>query len=414
MNTFATVAALAVLTTAGVVGASVTSGGTAIAWAVGTLVVAAALALQLRRQPGYALPTAVFATAITLVSAGLPATLLLSERVGTHTSSAADRGADSSDSDDEAAVDPSTELRSALDQADRILPGGSNSLLQIDIDDNSTQIRVLDLAKGESVYSSYSRSGATWGTASRSATNDRANAAFRRADLAALDLTATREKVHRAADQAGIDRTSRSSADGVVIERRDQDQKLVVTFAVATSTEFEADPAGNLPDNLALAKVDGLLPVAERLLRDNGIDPAQPVLSGIEYKAFAPNANWVGPDRGTVEITVDGAGRYGTLKETVGRFPVVTLKPDRSAGSHLFPLGVVSSAGIERARADLERRFAIPPVDAHALGLEIGRDTTSPGWTRGDLPPLMQAGLGPDSSSRAYYRTDGAFVTAER
>lgn len=405
MSTFLTVALLAVFTTVGLVGAVASDGAAALVWAVGTVVVAGVLARRLRSAPPGLGLVAAFVTGILVVSAGLPAAILLTETGG--------RGAPVLGSD-KGEVDPSAELRRALAKAGELLPGGADSILSIDIDGYSTQVYVLNLAKGQRIYANYSQSSDEWHEPSSTSTNDRIDAAFPAAELANLDLTAARKNVDDSARGLGVDLSKRSSSDGVVIARRSADKKLVATYDLTSRVKFETDRAGNLPDNLALAKVDGLLPTAERLLRAHGVDPTKPVLDELKYRVFAENASTVGSaDPGTVDIRLSGAGgRGGTLKETVGRFPEVRLYASSGTNSRAFPLTTITADGIEKARADLERRSSVPPIDAHAISLEVEGDTTSPGWMRGGLPPLLRLGLGPDSDDQAYFRPDGTFVKA--
>ncbi len=402
--TSVTVALLAVLTTVGLVGAAVSDGAAGIAWAVGTVVVVGALAWRLRSAPPGASLIAALATGILLVSAGLPATLILTENGG---SGSAGRSVFAADDE---AIDLQAELRRAISKAGELLPGGTDSILSIDIDENSTQVYVLDLSTGQRISANYSQSSDKWYDPSRHSTNDRADATFRASDIARLDLTAAAKKVTAAADSIGIDRSSPHASDGVEIERRSADRLLVATFGLS-GVDIETDAAGNLPDNLALATVDGLLPIAERLLRDNGFTPDQAVLDQIDYRVFAPNVSSVGSGKGTVEITVNGAGRYGKLAETVGRFPEVSLRPATWSSDSVFALRVLTAGAIERARADLEKRFAVLPIDAHALGLRVDTDTRRS--SRATPPPVLQVGLGPNSDVRAHYAIDGAYLRAD-
>lgn len=404
MSTFLTVALLSVLTTVGLVGAVVSDGAASLVWAIGTVVVAGVLAWRLRSAPPGMGLVAAFVTGILVVSAGLPAAIVLTEPTR--------HGASIFASDDETAVDLSNELRRALAKAGELLPGGADSILSIDIDEHSTQVYVLNLVKGQRISANYSQSSDEWYDPSSTSTNDRIDAAFRAADLANLDLTAARRKVDDSARGLGVDLSKRSSSDGVVIARRSTDKKLVATYDLTSRVKFETDQAGNLPGNEALAKVDGLLPTAERLLRTHGIDPTKPVLDELEYRVFAENASTVGSaDPGTVDIRISG-GRSGTLTETVGRFPEVRLYASSGTNSRAFALTAITPDGIEKARAEIERRSSVPPIDAHAISLEVEGDTTSPGWMRGGLPPLMRLGLGPDSDDQAYFRPDGTFVKA--
>ncbi|BDH58973.1 hypothetical protein [Tsukamurella sp. PLM1] len=401
MPTSLTVALIAVLSTVGLVGAAVSDGAASLAWAVGTVVAVGALAWRLRSAPAWSPYTAAFATAILVVSAGVPAAIVLTETAG-------GRGPSVFASEDDGAIDPSAELRRALTKAGELLPGGADAILSIDIDENSTQVYVLDLTKGQRVSANYSQSSDQWYEPNRHSTTDRADATFRATDLAGLDLTAATKKATAAADTIGVDRSSPHASDGVEIERRSPDKKLVATFGMS-GTDIETDAAGNVPDNLALAKVDGLLPLAERLLRANGFDPAQPVLDRMDYRVFAPNVSSVGSGKGTVELSIDGAGKRGTLRETVGKFPEVDLRPSTSSSDDSFALRTVSAAAIERARADLVQRRSIIPIDAHALGLRVDRDTRRS--SRAAPPVIMEVGLGPDDE--AYYSIDGSFLRAD-
>ncbi|MGX9295978.1 hypothetical protein [Tsukamurella paurometabola] len=404
MSTTLTVALLAVLTTVGLVAAVATDGAASLVLAVATVVVAGVLAVRLRSAPPGAAWAAALATGIVIVSAGIPATIVLTETGG--------RGSSAFAAQEEQPIDPSAELRRALAKAGDLLPGGADSVLSIDIDEQSTRVDVLDLAKGQRISANYSQSSDEWYDPSSTSTNDRADAAFRSADIVNLDVTAARRRVDDSARGLGVDLSRRSSSDGVVIARRSADKKLVATFDLTSRVKFETDQAGNLPDNLALAKVDGLLPAAERLLRSHGIDPAMPVLDELEYRVFAENASSVGSaNPGTIDIRVTGS-RNGTLKETVGRFPEIRLYDSSGTSSRAFALTAITAAGIEKARAELERRSAVPPIDAHAISLEVAGDTTSPGWMRGGLPPLLRLGLGPGSDDQAYFRPDGTFVKA--
>ncbi|TWS23391.1 hypothetical protein FK268_13965 [Tsukamurella sputi] len=402
MSSSVTVALLAVLTTAGLVAAAVTDGPLSIALAVVTVVVAAGLAWRLRSAPPGAASVAAFVTGIVIVSAGLPA-LAIAGDWSQITSSSSQSGHGS--------VDRSAELRRALDRAAESLPGGADAILSIDIDGISTQVAVLDLQKGEQVSSSYSQSGGGWTALTRTRVNDRADAVFRRADIAGLDLSAASAKVDAAARSAGLDLSKRWEADGVVLARRSSDKKLVATYDVTSRFKFETDGAGNLPDNLSLATVDGLLPVAERLLRANGFDPTKQQIEEISYHAMSESASAVGfPHHGTVELEVTRPGKRGTVTESIGRFPEARLYDSDGSGSGRFALTTLSAAAIEKARADVEQRSRVPAVDAHAVSLRVARDTDSPGWTRGDLPPVLQLGLGPTSKDSAYYRMDGTFL----
>ncbi|GIZ98081.1 hypothetical protein TTY48_26930 [Tsukamurella sp. TY48] len=393
--------ALVAVTTVGLVGASVSSGTAATIWAVGTVAAIVALAYRLRRAPSGTVAVSLLITGILVLSAGIPAVAVISEERSTSALGAAKQ---------KAVVDPSMELRTVLAKAEELFPGSTNAILRIEIDENWTQIRLLDLAKGQSIWFQYSRLGTpSWNQPSRSSTTDRADAAFRAADIAGLDLAAAATKARAAATTLGVDRSDDRS-DKIEIGRRSSDKRLVATIAVADFTA-EADPSGNLPDNLALAKVDGALPVAQRLLRDNGIDPNRPVIDSFEYKSFGSNVGSVGPSgsaRGVLEIRVDGPGRSGTLTEVVGRFPEIALRPVGSTSATSFALTAVDPAGIERARADVERRFSVPPIDAHAIGLEIDQDREAP--SSRVAAPIMRVSLGPGSNASAYYRLDGAFV----
>lgn len=404
MPTSVTIAALAALTTVGLVGAAVTDGGPSIAWAIGTVVVAVLFALQLRSAPRGTFVAAGFFTAVAVLSAGVPATLLLTDGPGA-TSYGAEKEVEPGSASPVA--DPSAQLRAAVAKADEIQPGGSNSLLEIDIDENTTRVTTLDLTTGQRVSAYFSQRSDEWDEPSRHSTTDRADATFRAADIAGLDLTAAAKKVTAAADTIKLDRTNSHASDGIEIERRSPDKKLVATFSLS-GFDIEVDSAGGLPDNLALATVDGLLPIAERLLRANGLDPAQPVLDQLDYRVFAENVSSVGSGRGTVELRVDGGGKYGTLKETVGKFPEVQLKPDTSPSSTSFALRAITPAGIEKARADLEQRFSVLPIDAHALGLRVDADTRTS--SRITPPTIMQVGLGPNSDHEAYYAMNGTFL----
>ncbi|MET9328461.1 hypothetical protein [Tsukamurella sp. NPDC003166] len=408
MSTFLTVALLAVLTTVGLVGAVVSDGAASLVWAVTTVAVAGLLAWRLRSAPPGMGLVAAFATGILVVSAGLPLAIVLTE-------TAPDRSPGSSSvlgaSDRASTVDPSAELRGALKKADEVLPGGSDSVLNIRIDESSTQVGLLDLAKGQRVWFQYSRSSGKWYEPSRSATNDRQDAVFRAADLAALDLTATAAKATAAADRIAIDRSNRHADDGIQIERRYQDRKLIVEFHMS-GEEIHADQTGNLPDNLALAKLDGLLPVAERALRDSGVDPAQSFLSGLEYRVFAPNATAVSGEEGRLRLSVQGGGRSGSIEVTVGRFPIVSLRPSSGTASNPFALSALTAAGLERARADLAQRSAVPTVDANAVSLQVERDFTSSSLRSRGAPPILNLGLGP--KAEAYYTLGGDFLRSTR
>jgi hypothetical protein len=399
---------LVVATTVGLVGASVSTGTAAAVWAVGTVVAISALAFRLRRAPSGTVAVTLLITGIVVLSAGIPAAAVLSESRGVSSSQGGAQPVDRERGN--AAMDPSTELRRALDQADRTLPGGSDSVLNVRIDANSTYVTLLDLEKGQQVMAYYARSSDKWHEPSRTATNDRGDAVIRRSDIAGLDLTAAAVKVTAAAARLGVELKERPS-DDITIARRSGDKRIVGTFD-ASDFEVEVDAAGNPPDNLDLAKVDGLFPGAEKLLRANGIDPAQAWLTDLDYRVYAPNASSVGNlDPGSLSITVDGGGRYGTLKQTVGKFPEVSLKPNRGTASSPFALASITPVAIERARADLAQRMSVPPVDAHAISLSIERDTSSAALRQRNSPPIMRFGLGPTAD--AYYRLDGTFVRAD-
>ncbi|KXP05130.1 hypothetical protein [Tsukamurella pseudospumae] len=402
MSTSLTVALLAVLTTVGLVGSVVSDGAASLVWAVTTVAVAGLLAWRLRSAPPGMGLVAAFITGILVVSAGLPVAIVMTE---------GDAGPGSRASAADETIDPSTEVQRVLAKAEEIQPGATKTLRQITISTYWTQMRYLDLARGEEVWFQFSRSGGSheWNSPSRSTTSYRADAAFSAADIAGLDLTAASTKVDAAIAALGIERKP-STSDKIEIARRSSDKKLVATFG-RSSVEFETDHVGNLPDNLALAKVDGLLPVAERLLRDNGFTPDQSVLDDLEYRVFATNASSVGSGKGTVEITVRGAGKYGTLKETVGKFPEVRLSPSTYTPDDAFPLRAITTAAIEKARSDVEQRFSVPPIDAHALGLHVDTDTRTS--SRAVPPPILQVGLGPNSDHRAYYRIDGSYLRAD-
>lgn len=398
--------ALVLTTTVGLVGASVSSGTAAVIWAIGTVAAIVGLAYRMRRAPSGTVAVTLLITGIVVLSAGLPAVAVISESRGSSSTPAVDAEHAASP-----VPDPNSELRAALDKADELLPGGADSVLRIDIDETSTQVYVLDLAAGQSVYANYSRSSDRWYDPSRTPSRDRGESTFRRADLAHLDLTRAAAAVTAAADRIGIDRSFRHASDGIEVQRRSSDRKLVAAFSMS-GAEVEVDHTGALPDNLGLVSVDGFLPAAEKLLRSNGIDPSQPVLGGLSYAVYKPTADAVPhTDPGTVKIDIRGGGRSGSLEETVGTFPVVRLEPDTGSASSAFALTAVTAGGIDTARADLVQRRKVATVDTHAISLEIGQDTSSSALRQRNPPPVLHLGLGP--SSDAYYRLDGTFVRAD-
>lgn len=400
MSTFLTVALLSVLTSVGLVGAVVTDGTASLIWGLATVAGVAALAWRLRSaQPG-AGAIAAFTTAMVILCAGMPAALVLTDVGGPSVRSITDS--------DEKPIDLSAELKAILAKAEEIQPGSTNSLIKVTIRQSWTQLSFLDLSKGQEVWFQRSRSGSSdsWSEPTRRSTNDRADVAFSAADIRGLDLTAASAKVDGAVRTLDVEHEP-SSSDEVEIGRRSGDRLLVATYD-HSPVEIEVDPKGNIPDNLALARVDGLLPTAERLLRENGFTPDQAVIDDLDYRVFATNVGSVGSGRGTLEIRVRGAGRNGTLKETVGKFPEVDLSPNTYTPDDAFALRTVTAAAIERARADAERRFSVIPIDAHALGLSVDADTRSSG--RAPRQTVMQIGLGPGSDNAAYYRMDGTFL----
>ncbi|BDD83961.1 hypothetical protein TPB0596_37240 [Tsukamurella pulmonis] len=403
MSTTLTVTLLAVLTTAGLVGAVATDGTASLVLAVATVVVAGVLAVRLRSAPPGAAWAGALATGIVIVSAGVPATIVLTE--------SGRSGSPAFASSEEQPIDPSEELRSVLAKAEEIQPGSTRTIRQISISQNWTQMRFLDLTRGEEVSFQYSRVGSTheWNTPSRSSTPSRAADAFSAADIAGLDLRAATTKVDGAIATLGVKRTA-SSSDDIEIGRRSGDQRLVATFH-RSPIEIEVDPSGALPDNLALAKTGGMLPIAERLLRANGFDPAARVIDRLEYRVFAENVSSVGSGKGTVELSIAGAGRTGKLAETVGKFPEIDLRPSSSSSETSFPLSAVRYEGIEKARTDLVQRFSVLPIDAFALGLRVSADTRTS--SRVTPPTVMEVGLGPNSSAEAYYALDGRFLRTD-
>ncbi len=410
VSTFLTVALLAVLTTVGLVGAVASDGAASLVWAVGTVVVAGVLAWRLRSAPPGAALIAAFVTGILLVSAGLPAAIMLTE--GREAASRSGEGGSGGGPSASPVRDPSAELRRALDKADQLMPGGANSILSIDIDENSTQVYVLDLNTGERVGANYSVSSSRWYDPNRTPVNDRAEATFRRSDLAGLDLTSAAAKATAAADRLGIDRSREHASDGIEIDRRYQDRKLIVEFDMS-GEQVETDASGDLPDTLTLANVDGIFAVGATLLRNAGIDPAQPVLTGAQYRSYASSATALSNhDRGELTLTVQGGGRTGSITAEAGKFPVVDLRPSTGSSTNSFAFAALTADVVERIRADLEQRQQVLPVDARAVSFQVERDTSWESLRARTAPPIIQFGLGP--AAKAYYKLDGTYLRTER
>ncbi len=397
--------AVAFVGTAGLVAAACVDNRALSTAIAGATVVVVAVIVATARQVGRGVSAILLVPAVVLVTVGVPATALIS-----HAASSSVFPARRSAATGSLPTDLSARFAAALDQADRMTPSGSDSVLSVDVTPSEPiQVQVLDSSTGEALSSSSLDEGG-WTPVTRAPTTSRRAEAFTRHDVAGLNLTATAARIAASATAMGVPRDDAAGDGSVQVARRPEDHKLVATFQIG-SADLEADQTGALPGTAPLATLPGLLPAITTLLRDNGFNPATVGLDEVQYMALRSGAQSIGASPieigGGVDIEVDGPGRTGDIVEVPGRFPDVTLRPTSSQRSG-FTLSSVTAAVLDRIRTDVIARHGVDAVDRDAVALDIGQaPADSP-----DGPMTIRMRVGPESDAAGVYRFDGAYVRA--
>lgn len=355
----------------------------------------------LRRSSATAVRVGAVVVPVLLLAVGVPvaAGLHSSERI------ASDRlaGAPPPDGDVTRRLprDPNARLRDALAEADRLLPGGSGSLLDVDLSANSTRVRVYDRATGDEI--SAHESTGTWFPSTRRRATDRRF--FARSDVDRLDLAAATVRVREVARRLRLDPTAAHPADGIEIKRR-TDDLLVAGYTVAFRP-IEVDMAGRVAETVGAGFLDTALETAAQSMRTAGLDPNAPTLRRVAFRAFTDGSSSVAASavQNSGGVALDfSAGPLASMKIVPGCFP--SSAPRTSRESDGFALTAVSAETLARVRDDLLARHDLPPFDGDLIAFEIG---SAPG-SRGD-GPVLRLRVGPASQhGEGVYTLDGDFL----
>ncbi|WP_231650313.1 MULTISPECIES: hypothetical protein [Gordonia] len=375
---------------------------TSVLFAVAGAGVAIGLIGSLRRYGQKSALRGAAVVVATVLLVGLPTVAVLADPETASDSHAAD-----GDAVLEGGGDPSAALARALDRADRLVPGGSSSIRQISIDDDRETVRVLDPRTGREI-ASY-RSGTSWSDSDPARTGERT--VFTRADVAHLDLNAAAARVSAARQKIGYPEPT--SSGGIEIGPRSVDDKVVARFGQSGGESIETDLHGRVADTVGAASLSEFLSVAERVLKDEGIDPDGAVLRSIAYKAVDEAAPWIGVAHPGVELELDGGGIYRIWVQP-GRFPELS-ETDSASDPDGFSLTGLTGATMVRIRDDLVRRHRVAAYDRDAVGLKIGVAPGDDDPAADRLPVTVQMQVGPDAvGATGVYSPNGKFLREGR
>ncbi len=298
-------------------------------------------------------------------------------------------------------ADPDAQLVEALAEADRLAPGGAEHLLAIDLEDDSSRVRVYDPRNGDELSSF--RSGDRWHPAApRRATQRRV---FGRSELTQLNLTAATGKVAAVAGELGLTRRGAHPSDGIELHRR-EDDLLVAEFTVA-DRPIEVDARGAVADTAGVADPGAVLETSARILRGLRLDPAAPIVRNADFRTIT-EGSWplsASAIQNSGGISLDlAAGPYGSVRVVPGCFPLATPRTGREAEG--FPLTAVTSATLLAVRDDLLARNDLPAFDGDLVAFALG-------GAPGDRAqgPVIRMAVGPSTGRAAgVYTFDGEFL----
>lgn len=188
---------------------------------------------------------------------------------------------------------------------------------------------------------------------------------------------------------------------------------MVARFGQSGGESIETDLHGRVADTVGAASLSEFLSVAERVLKDEGIDPDGAVLRSIAYKAVDEAAPWIGVAHPGVELELDGGGIYRIWVQP-GRFPELS-ETDSASDPDGFSLTGLTGATMVRIRDDLVRRHRVAAYDRDAVGLKIGVAPGDDDPAADRLPVTVQMQVGPDAvGATGVYSPNGKFLREGR
>ncbi|GED97117.1 hypothetical protein [Gordonia crocea] len=310
--------------------------------------------------------------------------------------------------DDRIAANPNARLAAALERADRLVPRGSATVLRVGIDGDRISLDVFDPRNGDSVSTSFSESSG-WSREYRRRATDRNT--FSRAEVARMDLDKARPQVLAMTTALKADLTHQHASDGITVKRRYQDHKLVGEFSLS-GNEIEVDDQGHVADTADAAWLATVVPLAQRVMVANGLDPDAPIVNRFDFRAYDDAASSISAS------SVQNSGGFvirfasGPVDEIVvvpGNFPLVR-RTDRSYTQPGFALTALRTETLLKVRDDIMARAKSPAYDTELVGLEVGR---VPGADR--TTPAIRMQVGPSSDRPGgIYTMDGVFMRTGR
>lgn len=313
--------------------------------------------------------------------------------------------ADARDTQALAVADLDAQLLDAFGQADRMVPNGSASILELRFG-WARSVTVLDPRNGNQVTSS--RSDDDWAASTTTRATRRDD--FSRSDLTGLSLTDAASSVDGAArglgDRAGADHST------ITIGRRDEDELLLVAFdSDSPMRTIQVDARGRLPDTLDAGAITTVMVAAARIMRSAGVSERTP-LTRFDFKSIVdestiPAASQI-QNSGGIALEFD-EGPVDRIVAVPGEFPIVHTRDGRAyPQEQTFVIGDLSQASVIRARDDLMRRHGSPTYDEDLVGFQIG---DAPGDSGSDGPARLRLSVGPvNANVEGIYSLTGRFV----
>lgn len=336
------------------------------------VVVVFACLLSLRKDHRSETLAALAAVPILAIGLGIPAAVFAGAMDSTVSPGVGDPGFTPGprlDSSGNVLRNPDELMRAAFDQADKLVPNGAASVLRMSIRENSVSLGVFDPSNGDDVSSSYSSG--KWYGANRRRASDRRT--FARAQVAGLNLQKAGAEALAVAKKLKVDMTHAYASDGITIARRHPDEKLLATFSFS-GEDIQVDENGHLPDTVGAGSVETVMPVAQRVMVESGLDPGAPIVGRLDFRAFAEGAAPLSAssiqNSGGIAIRF-GGGPISDIVVVPGQFPVVR-RFERSSPASGFALTSVTSAALVKVRDDIMARAKSPAYDADLVAFQVG------------------------------------------
>lgn len=299
--------------------------------------------------------------------------------------------------------DPQQLFEIALEHADTLVPGGSSSVLQVSLRDDTVQLRVYDPSNGNAVYSHYSSG--KWWPPSVSRSSDRAT--FSRNDVSGLDLGEVTPDVIEVAKRLQIEPSKFGSTNDITVERRRGDELLVAEYSI-DNNPIQVNAEGEVADTAGAGFLDEMLPTLNQALTGLRVDPRSVQINRLDFRTIADGSSPIAASsiQNSGGVLIDlSAGQYDSVIIVPGSFPLA--RPRNSREGPGFPLSAVTTAALVKARDDLLSRTGRPKFDGDLVGLQVG---AAPGGR--DEGPVIRIQVGPPGGNRAVavYTLDGMFL----